>query len=512
MEMKRDNIKEEINATPLLVAVFIISIACIIYELIIGAISSYLLGDSVKQYSITIGLFMSAMGIGSYLTRRFKRDLFDTLIVIELSIGTLGGFSAILLFYSYAFTKYYLPVMYIIIVAIGILVGLEIPIITRVIEEHKNNLRITIANVLGLDYVGALLGSLAFPLLLLPHLGQIRTSFLIGLINITAAIIIIYKYEKLIKRPKFMKVSAIVLVGILVVGFFSGNFLGNTIENRLYRDQVIYSKQSEYQKIVLTKHKDDLRMYLNGNIQFSSNDEYRYHEALIHPAMSLVKNRGEILILGGGDGLAAREILKYPDVKHITLVDLDPEVIKISKTNHLIKALNEGSLDNEKVEIINTDAYKYLEETKKKYDVVIVDLPDPNNESLNKLYTNLFYRLIYNHLNEHGIVSIQSTSPYYAKKAYWSIRKTVQSEGLYTTGYHLNVPSFGDWGFTLASKVQFSKDDIHISIPTKYLNNEIAKSMFSFSKDETIPMEDVKINTLTDPVLIQYYELAWASY
>ena len=503
---------EKINASPLLVAVFIIAICGIIYELIIGAIGSYLLGDSVKQYSITIGLFMSAMGIGSYLTKRFKKDLFDSFVLIELTIGLIGGLSAVLLFSSYAFTGIYHFVMYGTIISIGIMVGLEIPIITRIIEEEDNNLRITIANVLSFDYIGALLGSLAFPLILLPNLGHVRTSFLVGLINLGVANLIIYKYKGFIRRINFMKILAISLTVLLAIGFILGDYLGASIEDRLYRDKVIYRHQSKYQKIILTKHKDDLRMFLNGNIQFSSLDEYRYHEALIHPAMSLSKNPKKILILGGGDGLAIREVLKYSDVEKIDLVDLDSDVVKLSKTNPLIKELNEGSLENEKVKIFNQDAYKYLEDTKDKYDIVFVDLPDPNNESLNKLYTNIFYRLIYRTLNEDGIVAIQSTSPYYANKTYWSIRKTVESEGFFTTGYHLNVPSFGDWGFTLGSKRQLSKEDINITVDTKYLNNEVAKGMFYFSEDERLDMDLVETNTLTNPILIQYYQEAWESY
>jgi spermidine synthase len=506
------NEREYINASPLLFAIFIIAICGIIYELIIGAISSYLLGNSVKQYSITIGLFMSAMGMGSYLSQRFRKNLFDVFAAIELSIGLIGGISAVLLFASYAFTRIYYLVMYLTIIIIGTLVGLEIPIITRIIEERENNLRITIANVLSFDYIGALLGSLAFPLILLPYLGEIRTAFLVGLINIGVAILIIFKYEKFIKNVNIMKMLSILFALLILIGFITGDYTADAIEDSFYRDQIIYSKQTPYQKMVVTKHRDDVRLFLDGNIQFSSIDEYRYHEALVHPAMALAAKRENILILGGGDGLAARELLKYGEVKDITLVDLDPQVVEFCRTNPLIKQLNEGSLEHQKVRVINEDAYKYLEKTQKLFDVIIIDLPDPNNESLNKLYTNLFYRLVFKRLNKGGMVAIQSTSPYYASEAYWSIRKTVESEGFYTSGYHINVPSFGDWGFTLASNREFSKEDIKISVPTRYMNDEIAKAAFHFGKDEKIGYNKVEVNSLTNPVLLQYYEKAWSRY
>ncbi|QUI21685.1 polyamine aminopropyltransferase [Vallitalea pronyensis] len=514
---KKDSINStntdgKINATPLLFAVFIIAICGIIYELIIGAISSYLLGDSVKQYSITIGLFMSAMGIGSYITRRFKRNLFDVFVTIELLIGLIGGVSAVFLFAAYGYSNTYYIVMYGTIIIIGILVGLEIPILTRIIEENENNLRLTIANVLSFDYVGALIGSVAFPLILLPHLGHIKTSFFVGFINIMVANIIIFKYADYIKRIKLFKLLAIVFTGLILLGFFTADQTANRIENNLYRDQIIYRKQTKYQRMIVTKHRDDMRLFLNGNIQFSSQDEYRYHEALIHPAMSLTDNREKVLILGGGDGLAAREILKYGDVEKITLVDLDPEVIDFCRSNPLIKGLNEASLDNEKLTIVNQDAYKFLDITDELYNVIIVDLPDPNNESLNKLYTNVFYRLVYGRLAEGGMVSIQSTSPYYAEESYWCIRKTVASEGFFTTGHHVYVPSFGDWGFTLASKKDFDIKNIDITVPTQYLNNDIVQALFVFGKDEMKKQDMVQINSLTHPVLITYYQKAWHSY
>ncbi|GMQ58102.1 polyamine aminopropyltransferase [Vallitalea sediminicola] len=510
--IKKDTSTGKIDATPLMFAVFIIAICGIIYELIIGAISSYLLGDSVKQYSITIGLYMSAMGIGSYITKKFKRNLFDVFVVIELTIGLVGGISAVLLFAAYGYTKVYLPVMYIIIITIGILVGLEIPILTRIIEEKENNLRMTLANVLSFDYIGALIGSVAFPLILLPHLGYIKTAFLVGFINIIVANIIIYKYSEHIKRIDVLKVVAALFALIIIVGFVTADSTADKIEDSFYRDQIIYRKQTKHQRIVVTKHRDDLRLFLNGNVQFSSQDEYRYHESLIHPAMTLAKERKEILILGGGDGLAAREILKYDDVENITLVDLDKEVVDFCKSNPLVESLNNKSLDNEKVNVINQDAYKFLENTDNKYDVIIVDLPDPNNEALNKLYTNIFYRLIYNKLDDGGMVAIQSTSPYYAEQAYWCIRKTVESEGFYTTGYHLYVPSFGDWGFTLASNQEFKKEDINLAVPTKYLNDDMVKALFVFADDEKKSKDKVQINSLTNPVLFGYYEKAWDSY
>lgn len=507
MESNQD--KKQLSATPLLLAVGIIAICGIIYELIIGAISSYLLGNSVKQYSITIGLFMSAMGVGSYLTRYIKKNLFDTFILVELTIGLAGGLSAILLFTAYGYTDMYHLVMYITIILIGILVGIEIPLLTRIIEANENNLRMTIANVLSVDYIGALFGSLAFPLILLPNLGEIRTSFFVGMLNILVAFLILIYYKDFIKQKNGLKALATIMLLVVVSGVIVGDQIGLKIEDRLYRDKIIYNEQTKYQKMVLTQHKDDIRLYLDGNIQFSSLDEHRYHEALVHPVMELSDQKNRILILGGGDGLAARELLKYDEVEEITIVDLDPGVTELARTNNLIVSLNENALNNEKVKVVNEDAFQFLESANTLYDVIIVDLPDPNNESLNKLYTNVFYRLIGNKLQSGGVFVVQSTSPYYAKEAYWSIRKTVASEGFYTDGYHVNIPSFGDWGFTLASNDPLGDKDFDLNVPLKFLNEETAMSMFNFAEDEILDLDQVEINSLTHPVLIRYYEAAW---
>lgn len=498
---------KKLDIKPLIISIFIISICSIVYELIIAASSSYLLGNSIKQFSITIGLYMSAMGIGSYISKYAQKKLFDIFVLIELSIGLLGGLSALLLFISYAYTDIFVLVMYILIILIGILVGLEIPILTRIIESYNHELRITIANVLSFDYLGALIGSILFPIFLFPHLGLIRTSFLIGLLNIIVAGIIIIKYKSFISTKIFNYIFIACSV-ILILGFIFGDYSADRIEQNLYRDKIIYSKQTPYQKIVMTRHKDDIRVFLDGNIQFSSMDEYRYHEALVHPAMGLNKNVSNVLILGGGDGLAAREIFKYDTIENIDLVDIDREMTEFSRTNPLIKDLNQGSLDNKKLNIYNEDAYKFLENNTTIYDVVIVDLPDPNNESLNKLYTDTFYRLIGNHIAEDGVFVVQSTSPYYAKKAYWCINKTIKSENFHVVPYHIEVPSFGDWGFQLVSKKPISMEDVDVMVDTKFLNESTLSKMTIFAKDEIIDLNTIEINRIFKPVLSMYYEEA----
>ncbi|WAW15396.1 polyamine aminopropyltransferase [Peptostreptococcus equinus] len=488
----------------LMLTTLVISGCSVCYELIISAVSSYLLGNSTLQYSITIGLYMCALGLGSYISRFFTKNLFNSLVKIELLIGLVGGFSALCLFLANLYIVSYDIVMYLLIISIGTLAGAEIPIIARIIENDENNLKLTLSSLFSFDYIGGLLGSIAFPLLLLPKLGYFATAFLCGFLNISAAIIIIYKYWNKIDNVKFYKVLASTLAISMAIGMVFAENISKVIEGGLYRDKIILIEQTKYQKIVMTKHKDDIRLYIDGNCQFSTDDEYRYHEALVHVPMSKVKNKNNILILGGGDGLAVREVLKY-NVKSIDLVDLDAEMIKICSTDKNITDINKNSLKSKKLKIYSQDAYKYLESNKKKYDLVIVDLPDPNSESLNKLYSNVFYRLCKKSMNNDAIMVVQSTSPYYATKAFWSINKTIESEGFNVKPYHVQVPAFGDWGFNMGSMNKID-NNFKIEKQTRFLSNENINSIFTFAKDEK--NTNVEINRLTKPVLMQYYNNA----
>jgi len=487
----------------LLVTTLLISICSIIYELLISSISSYLQGDSVTQFSITIGLYMSAMGIGSYISKYIKNKLFNKFIFIEMGIGILGGFSSLILFLVNIYTKIYILIMYILIILIGIFVGLEIPILTRIIENNESNVRKNIANIFSFDYIGGLIGSILFPILLFPKLGFITTAFLVGTINIVVALIIVLKYKKFILNYKLVKIISIILLSFIILFLGISDSITNTIEEGLYRDDVILSKQTAYQKIVMTKHKDDLRLFLDGNLQFSSSDEYRYHEALVHIPMMYAENHNRVLVLGGGDGLAVREILKYNDVKEVVLVDIDKEMTDLCTNDSQISALNKGSLKNEKVTVINEDGYMYVKKNKEKFDVIIVDFPDPNNESLNKLYTNAFYNYIKSNLTENGVMACQSTSPYYAKKSFWCINKTIQRQFDTVIPYHLQVPSFGDWGFNLAFNSNNERNNL--AVETQFLNLDNIDSMFSFGNDEIIDLNKIEENDMFKPSLITYY-------
>ncbi|RME24283.1 MAG: hypothetical protein D6806_09850 [Deltaproteobacteria bacterium] len=304
---------------------------------------------------------------------------------------------------------------------------------------------------------------------------------------------------------------------LLLAGLLTGARTTRWLEDALYQDEIVYAATTPYQRIVITRWRNDIRLFIDGNIQFSSADEFRYHEALVHPAMSLVPGARRILLLGGGDGLAAREVLKYGTVRRIDLVDLDPVMTGLFSKQPELVALNEGSLLDERLAVHNEDAWKFLERANGAWDVVLIDLPDPNNESLARLYTRSFYRLVFKHLSQRGLMVTQATSPFYATDAFWCIYNTVAAtrygpDGArpHVAAYHVDVPSFGDWGFVMAAKFPIGPERISVKVPTRFLTDEVAKALFVFSPD--IAHRPTAVNRLDEPVLLRLYESGFRRY
>ena len=493
--------------------VIIIATCGLIYELLAATVSSYVLGDSVTQFSLVIGIYLSAMGVGSWLSGYLEKDLAKRFVEIELAVAVLGGFSAPLLFLTFANVTYFGLILYLMVFAIGVLVGLEIPILMRILKDELD-FKNLVARVLALDYVGALVASLLFPIFLVPRLGLNRTSILFGLLNAGVGIWGTFLLDNLIKNRDLtiLRIKGFVIVVLLVIGFIKAESLTSLAEDALFVDNIIYAKSSSYQRIVVTKGKIGYGLFLNGNLQFNSFDEYRYHEALVHPAFSaLGRDAKRILVLGGGDGLAVREILKYPTIESVTLVDLDPAMTQVSRAVPALGELNRHALEDPRVTIINQDAFVWLDNREiAPFDVAIVDFPDPNNFALGKLYTTRFYQLLKAKLLPDSSVVIQTTSPLMARKSYWCIVKTLESSGFSVRPYNTAVPSFGIWGYALAKLTTFETPASPVAnIEMRFLNGTTFASMFEFPGDMGRPDEEIEINRLDNQALVRYYEKEW---
>ena len=495
----------------LIISVFIVASCGLAYELISAALASYLLGDSIFQYSLIIGLYLFAMGIGAHLTRYIAdKDVLHRFIEIELLVGLIGGISALFLFTAFGIAAApFRTLLYALVAIIGTVVGMEIPLVMRVLNEQRLAFKDTVARVLTFDYMGALAVSLLFPLFLAPKLGMARSALLFGLLNAAVALLTARVFRLHLPRYRSLKWRSYAVLLLLLMAFIFANRWVFQAEQRYFGDPVVFESHSPYQRLVVTQWKDDTRLYINGNLQFSSRDEARYHEALVIPAMQAAAQHSRVLILGGGDGLAAREVLKYPQIQQVTLVDLDPDMTRTFQTSAKLVALNQNALNHPKLRIINDDAAQWLQHTAAQFDVIIIDLPDPSNFALGKLYSVPMYRLVARHLAAGGKMVVQSTSPYFAPHAYWSVVATLEAAGLKTAPYHVYVPSFGEWGYVLAGAERDFRLPTRVDVPTRFLNAAEMAQMFRFPAD--MARRQVEANYLNNQRLVAYFEQDWAN-
>jgi spermidine synthase len=578
--------------------VFVIAACGLGYELVAGALSSYLLGDSITQFSIAIGLYLFALGIGAWLSKHVESKLAARFVDVEIAVAFAGGTSAAVLFLAFERGIWFRPFLYGEILLVGGLVGLEIPLLLRLLKDELE-FKDLVAHVLTFDYVGALVVSLVFPLVLVPVLGVVRSALAFGLVNALVALWSTWIFGERLARPGILRARAGVVMALLAAGFALSEHLTRHTEETVYGDDIVLAKSTRYQRLVVTRNAAGFQLYLNGGLQFSSVDEYRYHEALVHPAFAVhasfesasahgtasnarddtvrttsgapnardgaASTTGSapnvrdfdpsavddastdrsaarrVLVLGGGDGLALREIEKHPGVESITLVDIDPAMVELATSFVPLRELNRDSFADPRVHVHHDDAMRWLEERRGLFDIVIVDFPDPNNFSVGKLYTSTFYERVCANLAPDGVIAVQSTSPLFSRRAYWCIDRTIESCGLFARPYHAFVPSFGEWGFVLASRRSFGvpgearareprgarephadvhgdvlnpvlADDlidtrVNLPIGLRFLDAPTMASLFQLSPDmSALPVEENRLNT---QILVRYYEDDW---
>ncbi|MFS2101204.1 polyamine aminopropyltransferase [Variovorax sp. Varisp85] len=490
----------------LLASVFVVAACGLVYELSAAALSSYLLGDSVLQFSTIIGTYLFAMGVGSWLSRYFERQLPAHFLRIELMVALIGGALPAILFLANAYVpSAFRLLLYGLVTVVGTLVGLEIPLVMRILKRNIV-LKNLVSQVLTFDYLGALAVSVAFPLVLVPQLGMIRTGLLFGFMNAAVAVWALWLFRHELRRVGAHAVACFLALAALVAAFAWADHITTLAEDKFYQDRIVFSATSPYQRIVVTRGLLGHRLFLNGNLQFAERDEYRYHEALVHPVMAAQGAPKKVAVLGGGDGMAVREILKYPSVESVTLVELDPNMTQLFTEHETLAALNGHSLSSPKVKIVNTDAFQWLQQPGDTFDVIVVDFPDPTNFAIGKLYTNSFYALLERRLSASGYAVIQTTSPLVARKSYWTVATTIESVGLRATPYHAHVPSFGEWGYIIASRRPYRMPD---ALPSglRFLSPSTLPLMFDFPLDMArVPAE---VNRLSNQTLVTTYEQEW---
>lgn len=490
--------------------VLVIATAGLVYELAMAAVASYLLGDSVRQFSLVIGVYLSALGLGAWVSRFFDRHLARTFVDVELAAAVLGGLSAPALFFAFAHTRAFSLVLYALVVGVGVLVGLELPLLMRLLRR-RIEFKELVARALTFDYAGALAGSLGFSLLLVPTVGLVHSTLACGLLNAAVALastwMLPVEDEGERHRLRGARARAFVVVLLLLAALSQGQRFADATESALYPDPVVVTARSPHQRIVLTQRADVVRLYLNGNLQLSSDDEHRYHEALVHPAMAAAGRRSRVLVGGGGDGLAVREVLRWPDVESVTLVDLDREVTNLARTDERLRRMNLGALDDPRVTVETADAMVWMAAHEGEFDVVVLDFPDPGTYSVGKLYSTRFYRSARRLLARDGALVVQSTSPMFASRAFWCVVRTLEAVGLAAVPYHAFVPSFGEWGYVLAKHAPFEPPTAFPVEGLRFLSADTAPGLFDFTPD--MARVDAKPNRLDNQAIVGYYLDAW---
>jgi len=514
-----------IARTAVLTAVFVCAACGLVYELALVALGSYLIGDTIGQASIVVSLMVFAMGVGALVAKPLQRWAAASFVAVELLLAFLGGLSVLVLYAAFAWLSLYMPALIVTALVLGVLIGAEIPILMVLLQRiRKQDAGSAVADLFAADYVGGLVGGLAFPFLLLPLFGLIQGALVVGLLNAAAGIGLVFTVfrTELPGRGKLLLVAGTAVVGGTLGGaFLYADDFELTARQALYSHPVVHAERTPYQEIVLTESKSlggnqDVRLFLNGDLQFSSVDEYRYHEAMVHPTMA--GPREKVLVLGGGDGLALREVLRYPDVREVTLVELDPAVVQLARTDPKVSALNGHAFDDPRVRTVNADAFSWLRSNREKFDVVLVDMPDPDSTATAKLYSAEFYGLVRQAMAEGARLTVQSGSPFFAPKSFWTVEATMRSIGLDTVPYHVPVPSFGDWGFHLAqvSNGTAGSDAPPLRLPQdapplRFLDEATLQAAMVFPRDQgRIP--GLVPSTLMHPVLLQYAQEEWKNY
>ncbi|MEY9210733.1 polyamine aminopropyltransferase [Thermobifida halotolerans] len=501
-----------------LFAVFVCAACGLVYELALVALGSYLLGDTITQASVVLAVMVFAMGIGSLASKRLTAHPALWFAVVEGALSLVGGLSVLMLYAAFAWFSLYQPALVGLSFLIGALIGAEIPLLMTLIQRiRRQEAASAVADLFAADYVGGLIGGLAFPFLLLPVFGLLEGVLLVGMVNaVTGMAVVLWLFRRSLSRAGVVGLAS----GLALVMAVSSSALALSdrfevdARQALYRDPVVYATRTDYQEIVLTENlpRTDLRLFLNGDLQFSSRDEYRYHESLVHPVLD--GPRGDVLVLGGGDGLALREILEYGDVARVVLVDLDPAVVELARSHPAISALNHRAFDDERVTVVSDDAFTWLRGNTDRFDAVVVDLPDPDDVSTAKLYSVEFYGLVRQAMAEDARAVVQAGSPYFASRAYWSVGESLREAGLHTTPYNVDVPSFGNWGFFLARTDRAPELGLAADAPeTGFLDEAVLAAAQVFPKDRRPGAEgEAQPSTLLNPRIIDYHQDAWKGY
>ncbi|MEV6393991.1 polyamine aminopropyltransferase [Streptomyces sp. NPDC051907] len=443
-----------------LAAVFVCAACGLVYELELVALASYLTGDSVTQASVVLSVMVFAMGLGSLLAKRLRCYAAVGFGLLEAALALIGGCSAMVLFACFAWIGESRYALVGFSLAIGVLIGAEIPLLMSLIQRiSRRDAEGTVADLFAADYVGALVGGLAFPFLLLPWLGQLTGGLLTGAVNAAAGgglVLWLFRRDLTARARGWLLVANLTVLAVLATAAVLVDDFERAARRAVYGDQVRVAVHTDVQEVVLTGDRNGPPdLFLNGRLRVSGRDEHRYHEALVHPAMRGPHAR--VLVLGGGDGLAAREVLRYADVDRVTVVELDPVVVQLARTDPALSSLNGHAYRDPRLRVVTADAFSWLRAPRETYDVVISDLPDPGITASAKLYSQEFYALASRILADDGRLVVHAGPLASRPHMFWTVDATLRAAGFGAAAYDasggrvpsVRAPSEGPMGLAM---------------------------------------------------------------
>lgn len=474
------------------------------FEIVAGALGGYVLGEGVTQFSLAAGLYMAAMGAGAWASRHAQQRP-QRLVECMLASALAGGCTPSLVYIAVGAGAGPSIALRAGLCLTGFFVGALLPLYVALLRMQGVWTHV-VSRALSLDYAGALVGSLAAGAWLVPAVGPQHASLVFAVLMLLCAVMTAKQFGGLRRYALALVATTVVLAA---VSGAAARWM-RAADETLLGAPVFHTQQTKFQRVVFTRARGGFDMYLDGNLQFASVDEHRYHEALVHPVLAATASPTHVLVLGGGDGLAVRELLKDHRIADVLLVDLDPGMTELATTFPPLVGLNERALRDPRVRVQNEDALRWLLSggpEAPRYDTIVVDFPDPNHYALGKLYTQGFYESLAARLTPHGRLVVQATSPLSARKSYWCIAHTLQAAGWVVRPYHVTVPTFGEWGYILAAREEFEVPTDLKAGPLRFLDNAVLSTLFTFGLD----MREVQtpVNVLNHQELVHIYEQEW---
>jgi len=432
----------------------VLSACSLMYELLIAQTLSLAAGNTVVWYSLSVGIYIGGMGIGAFLCRRrFAAHPWRTLFSVELLLSAIGAAAVPTILLAHSLYLYYsvtanemsvfvfFGVSFAMLLLVGVLSGIELPTLIRignaaVVDGEATN------RVLGWDYIGSMLAGLLFPLALLPYFNLTVIGFGTAAVNLAVGALVLQRFVAPDERTGGRSWVAAGVAAVLLLGIVRSSSIEQYFLKRYYFHTAaaergsplgsladlpdVYRAYSPYQQIDLVRDPDGFyegvlfdaystkfrdapetprhrTLFLNGDFQLGSDYEEFYHEWFAHiPMMLRSEVPRDVLVLGAGDGMLIRELVKHEEVRRILHVDLDRALVELAKTDPILTTLNDNALQDPRIETRYGDAFHFVRTSEETFDAIYMDFPYAKDFNLAKLYSREFFHFLKSRLRDGG--------------------------------------------------------------------------------------------------------------